>query len=71
MCDGKYTPLDTEVPASLGQFATNQLVLNVTSEHSEANPDLAAAAGLGAACAMPAMKPKRIVNFRCCILNFN
>lgn len=67
-CDGKYTPLETEVPASLGQFATNQLVLSVISEHSEANPVVAAAAGLGAACAKPAMKPKRAVSFWCCIV---
>jgi hypothetical protein len=67
-CDGKYTPLETEVPASLGQFATNQLVLSVISEHSEENPVVAAAAGLGAACVMPAMKPKSAASFCCCIV---
>jgi hypothetical protein len=67
-CDGKYTPLETEVPASLGQFATSQLVLNVISEHSEEKPVSAAAAGLGAACARPAIKLKRAASFWCCIL---
>lgn len=66
--DGKYTPLETRVPASLGQFATSQLVLNVILEHLEEKPVVAEAAGDGAACAIPAMKPKIADNFWCCIL---
>jgi hypothetical protein len=66
--DGKYTPLETEVPASTAQFATNQSVLNVISEHSEEKPVAPVAAGYGTACVKLAMKLNKAANFWCCIL---